>query len=68
MMRKNRNWGLSTYISLILEISITEKKSLQLDWVFLRNNFTFQKSTRDHIFFTTCHMIQEHASGKVHIK
>ena len=67
MISKSKKWGLSTYITLILVISIIGKR-VGIRLFFCRNSYTFQKFTMDHILFPTYHMIQEYISGKVHIK
>ena len=66
MIWKRKKWGLSTYISLILEISIVGKiVGFRLFWVFCRNSFTFQKYTRDHILSYYFSYDHKYISGKV---
>ena len=51
MISKSKKWGLSTYITLILVISIIGKR-VGIRLFFCRNSYTFQKFTMDHILFS----------------
>ena len=65
---KSKKWGLSTYISLILEVSnIGKIVGFRFFFFFCRNSFTFQKYTRDHILTYYLSYDCKFVSGNVHI-
>ena len=68
MIWKSKKWRLSTYITLILVISIIGKTVGFRFYSFLEIAILTKNISRITYYFLTYHMIQEFISGKVHIK
>ena len=62
---QSKKWGLSRYISLILEITVL-RKIVGFRLFFCRNSFNFKKYMRDHKLSYYFSYVHEYISGKVH--